>query len=424
MSRTVKRLVVVVGGWPRLSETFIAQELLGLETRGLSLQIVALKHAGIAVHDLHKRMNASVFYLPERLHRQPLRVWCSFNYVIRLPGCYKALTLLFHKLLRMPKRDLWRTFRRFGQACILAAEIKPQKHLYAHYLHKPSDVVHYTALFHNISWSFSAHAIDIWKTSLWDKQQKLRHAQWGITCSKYALRYLQSLTPNPERLELIYHGLDFSRFPSTRKRYNGCDGSSPQEPVLLLSVCRLVEKKGLDILLDALGLLPPDLSWCWRHVGGVSTIQRARRECRFLSRLKKKAQHLGLCDRITWLGARSQEEIFQEYQRTDIFILPCRRAKDGDQDGLPNVLIEAQFIGVPCISTYLSAIPEVIVDKETGLLVESENPQTLADAIQTLINDPVQRQKLGTKAHQHIKQHFSCHPYLDRLAEKLKEALS
>ena len=143
----------------------------------------------------------------------------------------------------------------------------------------------------------------------------------------------------------------------------------------LLSVGRLVEKKGTDVLLDALALLPVGLNWTLVHVGG-GPLREA---------LSQQAKELDIDSRITWRGAMTQDRLIAEYRAADLFVLASRIAQDGDRDGLPNVLMEAQSQGLACIATKVSAIHELIDDGVTGVMVEPESAPSLAAALASLV---------------------------------------
>ena len=139
--------------------------------------------------------------------------------------------------------------------------------------------------------------------------------------------------------------------------------------------------------------------------------------------LKREADRLGVADRITWRGAQPREEVIAACAEADLFVLPSKLAKSGDRDGLPNVLMEAQSMGLCCLSTRVSAIPELIVDGETGVLVEPGAPDELADALSGLIAAPDRRRTLGLAAASRVRKEFSTDPGLDRLAEKFRKVL-
>ena len=259
-----------------------------------------------------------------------------------------------------------------------------------------------------LPWSCSAHAKDIWTSPEWEKREKLADCAWLATCTRANAEHLSALAPVPDRVTLVYHGLNFRRFPPPATDHAARDGSDPDNPVILLSVGRAVEKKGYDILLEALARLPDDLHWRFIHIGGGEK----------LASLQTQAAGLKLDGRISWLGAQAQEEVIARYREADLFVLPCRVTANGDRDGLPNVLMEAQSQGLPCISTTVSAIPELIIDGKTGTLVDSENPEALAAALQQMMAAPDRRRSLGEAAQRRVTAEFGMARGIDILAAK------
>ncbi|CAO3414580.1 glycosyltransferase family 4 protein [Azospirillum argentinense] len=400
-------VAVIVKGWPRLSETFIAQEILGLERRGLRQLIVSLRQpTDKAVHELNRRVTAPVTYLPEYLHDAPARLLRALAAARRRPGWAAARAAWLADLRRDPSRN---RVRRFGQACVLAAELPADvTWLHTHFLHTPASVARYAALLTGLPWSFSAHAKDIWTSPDWDLRDKLAEARWGVTCTALGLARLHALAPEPQRVDLLYHGLDFSRFPDPPDARPARDGSDSADPVRLLSVGRAVEKKGFDLLLDALARLPAGLHWRWTHIGGGDR----------LSALKAQAAALGLEGRIDWQGAKAQDAVIAQYRRADLFVLPCRTARDGDRDGLPNVLMEAQSQGLACLSTRAAAVAELIEDGVTGTLVDPEDPAALAGALESLLRGPARRAALGAAGAARVRRDFGSDSGIDRLHER------
>jgi glycosyltransferase involved in cell wall biosynthesis len=240
----------------------------------------------------------------------------------------------------------------------------------------------------------SAHAKDVWTIPDWEKREKLLSAAWTVTCSRLNLDHLRALAPEAD-IALAYHGLDLARFPAPR-RAPGLDGSDPARPVRILAVARAVEKKGLDVLLDALALLPPELHWRFEHVGGGE----------FVERLKVRAEALGLGARVSWLGPATRDEVIEALRHADLFCLPVRVAHDGDRDGVPNVIMEAMSQELPVVATDAAAIPEIVTDGETGLLVPPEDPAALARALGELMRQPQLRHRLGTAGRRRIVDSF------------------
>lgn len=398
---------VVLKGYPRLSETFIAQELRALEARGLSLALFSLrKPIDRATHPVHEEIAASVAYLPEYLHEAPLRVLRAWRKARKLAGYRAALGRWISDL----RRDRTRSrVRRFGQALVLACELPSDVvHLHAHFLHTPASVTRYAAIMRGLRWSVSAHAKDIWTLPDWEKREKLAECAWATTCTDCNAEHLRAFAPRAEAVDLVYHGIDTTRFPAPVREVCNRDGSDPRAPVMLLAVGRAVDKKGFDVLLAALARLPSDCHWRLTHIGDGPR----------LPILERIARESGLGDRVRWLGAQAHDAVLDAYRDADIFVLASRIAADGDRDGLPNVLLEAQSQHVACVSTSVSGIPELIVDGVTGLLVPPDEADALAEALMLLIRDPVLRRTLGDAGHARTTTLFSLARGADRLAQR------
>ncbi|MGE7370602.1 glycosyltransferase [Neorhizobium sp. NPDC001467] len=389
------KIVVLLKGYPRLSETFIAQELLGLERAGLSLELFSMRRpTDTKRHPIHAEIRAPVRYLPEYLHEEPVRVLRSLVTAVRRPGFGRALRQFLSDL----RRDFSRNrFRRFGQAAVLVAEWPQDADwLYVHFIHTPASVGAYAGLIAGIPWSVSAHAKDIWTSPGWDLEAKLGQARWAVTCTRAGYDHLTALAARPGVVNLSYHGLDLDRFPVFAGRENRRDGSCAEDPAIILSVGRAVKKKGYDTLLRALALLPKTLHWRFRHIGGGEQ----------LPALKVLAQNLGLTDRIEWLGALAQVEVLDHDRNSDVFALASRITDDGDRDGLPNVLVEAASQRMACVATDQAGISELFVDGENGLLVPPEDPAALAVALERMIREPALRQRLGEAAEERVRREF------------------
>lgn len=388
-------IAVLLKGYPRLSETFIAQELLGLERLGLRLRLYSLRRpTDKQAHPIHREIKAPVEYLPEYLHEAPgavLRAWWRGR---RLPGYRAARAAFLRDLRRDPSRN---RVRRFGQALLLAERLPAEvRQLYAHFLHTPASVARYAALLTRRPWSCSAHAKDIWTLPAWEKREKLGELAWLVTCTADGAAHLRALAPRPEAVTLVYHGLDLARFPSPAARRAPRDGADPAAPVVILSVGRAVAKKGYDDLLAALARLPPGLAWRFVHVGGGELREALRRQ----------ADALGLGARVEWHGALPQDRVLALYREADLFVLASKVAADGDRDGLPNVLVEASSQRLVCVSTNVAGVPELLTDGENGLLVPPEDPAALAKALERAVLDPSLRRRLGDAAEKRVRESF------------------
>ncbi len=411
MNNEVTPLAIVVKCWPRLSETFVAQELAALEQRGHNFQIWSLRYpANKKRHPLHEQVSAQVCYLPEYLHldiRRVLKCWWACR---RLPG-YRAAWKIF---LADVRRDFTRNrVRRFGQACVLAVEM-PESivAVYAHFLHTPSSVARYASICRGIPWSYSAHAKDIWTTPEWELMEKLdRHrfgASFGVTCTAVGASELRSKCSDPQAVDLVYHGLDLSRFPPPPLRSDRGEDAE----LRLLSVGRLVEKKGFDRLISALAALPVTVNWRFIHIGGGQ----------LKASLRAQSVAAGIDHRIEWRGEQEQPEVIQAMRDADVFVLPSRIADDGDRDGLPNVLMEAASQKLPIIATSVSAIPEFLQHNTHATLVEAEgDAQSLAAAIVASVDNPEKRAAMAEQAYQRLVDEFAMDKGIETIDRRLQQ---
>ena len=412
MSTTSEPTVcVVVKAWPRISTTFIAQELVGLEEEGIRLWIASMRPPEKRRHALHNKLRAPVHHLPDPL-RGPLRIARAWLKVRKRPGYAAALAMYRADVKRGRSRQ---RFVAFTQAIALAAEMPADIGLiYSHFIHSAGSLSRYAAAITGLPLVASAHAKDIWTTAEWDKRDKLAAMRWCTTCTTSGAEHLRQLTDDPAKIHLIHHGLSFARFPAVAPERPARDGSAAGDPVRLLSVGRAVEKKGYDVLLEALAALPVGLAWHLDHVGGGP----------LLGELKARARALGIAERIAWHGIEDQAAVIARYRSSDLFVLPSREAGDGDRDGLPNVLMEAQSQALACLSTSFSAIPELIIDGETGALVPPGDAPALAAAMERLIRDPGERNRLGTAGFTRVRATFEAEAGIAEIAGLLRSAMA
>ena len=398
---------VVLKGYPRLSETFIAQEILELERAGFDLRIISLRQPNDrTTHPIHREIRAPVLYLPEYLLHEPLRVWRAWRTARRLPGYRAARRVFLRDLRRDPTPN---RIRRFGQGLVIAAEAAPTlAMLYAHFIHTPSSAARYAALMTGLPLAISAHAKDIWTTPTWELAEKLADCRWCVTCTRAGHAELtRHAAAAAHKVALVYHGIDIERFPPAPAR--AARRGDAAAPVHILAVGRAVAKKGLDTLIRGLALLPPDFHWHFTHIGD-GPLKR---------QLAELARSLGLAERCRFAGALPQQDVRAAYRDADLFALPCRVDTSGDRDGLPNVIVEALSQGLAVISTPVSGIPELVEHDINGCLVPAEQPQALADALLALGRDHERRERLGAAGQRRVHAQFSHRATIGALQERL-----
>jgi glycosyltransferase involved in cell wall biosynthesis len=380
----------LVKRFPRLSETFVLQEFLELRRQGLDLRLYALMDSGEeVVQPAAAELRPAVTYLHDR--GRPLRSWVRLvagatRQALSNPsGAAAVVRLLLTRSLRL---------RHAVEGLWLAGNLRRAKarHLHAHFAHSPAAVAHMTRVAGGPPFSFTAHAKDLYTTAAEVLKPRLRAAAFVVTCTRFNGSYIAGLDPADsslgERLHVLYHGTDIRRFDS--------NGRKP-EPGRLLSVGRLVPKKGYPTLLQALALL---------RARGMDFTCDVFGDGEMRSELEAEVGWLGLRSWVHLRGATPQEDLLREYRRASVFALTPTVLANGDRDGIPNVLVEAMACAVPVISTRMSGIPELIEDGTDGLLVEPGDTQAITDAIERLLRDPELASRMGLAARRKVERFF------------------
>jgi glycosyltransferase involved in cell wall biosynthesis len=387
------RVAYLVKTFPRLSETFILNEILGVEELGLELEIFSLRKlppANEPVHPDVAKVKAPVRYIPSLIRPlwPPGLALLLFSHLALLfaaPQRYFAAARFHFSSGNNPR------LKDFLQAGYLGRALSRGKftHLHAHFANVPTTVAEIVKHLTGIGYSFTAHAKDVYLTPPSELARKIKEAKCVLTCTAVNQRYLAGLADQGTPVRLAYHGVDVSRFRALSS------GDSPQNDgvPLILSVARLCEKKGLEFLIEACRILVDR---------GVAFQCRIVGHGPLEDKLQKMIATQALRDRVFLLGKMTQDQLAQLYPQSNLFVLPCMILENGDQDGIPNVLFEAMVCGVPIVSTEIPGICELIEHQKNGLLVEQRNARALADAIELLIGSPGLRNDLALKGRQTV----------------------
>jgi glycosyltransferase involved in cell wall biosynthesis len=373
--------------FPNRAQVFVANEVVALERLGLGIHIFSFrKPEGAVAHERFRQIQARVSYLPDPLNRHVWRVLgANVALFLQHPARYSrtAAYVLGHTL-RERNIDTWRRLLQAACLASLASDAGVQR-LHAHFADGPARLAMLASMLTGIPYSFTAHARDIYRyPNIRMLREKIVAAEWVATCTSANQQYLQALAPRGERdnIKLAYHGVDLEMFsPGERMAHSAVP--------LILSVGRLVEKKGYPDLLHACRTLK-DAGRAFRcQIFGEGPER---------TRLERLIADLDLHDVVSLCGTCSQEELVEQYRQAAVFVLPCRVLESGDRDGIPNVLVEAMAVGLPVISTAISGIPELIQHERNGLLVEPGDPAAIACAIERLLADSDLRQRFGAAA--------------------------
>jgi len=401
-----ERLGYVLKAFPRISETFILNEILELEAQGFDLSIYTMTYPRDATrHRLTERVRSSITRLPEAWRlATPAGLGPQMWALWRFPGRY--LSTLGRVLMRRDPELL----QHFLQAACLVRLAARDRigHLHAGFVHAPGSVAWLAHEISGITFSLATHAKDLYHSPPSLLRPKLAAARRVFTCTRYNIKYLRTLRSGPaDWISQVYHGTDLTRF-----RFDRCGLA---DPPLVLAVARLVEKKGLEYLVRACALLR-DRGRVFRcRIVGTGPLR---------DRLAALVRDLQLDAVVSLEGALDQEDVLRWYRQATVFALPCLITDDGDRDGIPNVLVEAAACGVPIVSTPVSGVPELVTDRETGLLVPPRDPAALAGALETLFDSPALRESLRLKARARVEAELDLRRNAREIGRELRALVS
>ena len=378
----------VLKRFPRISETFVAAELLELQRQGQRVTVFALSRPLEAfTHRFLGDLDVSVVYLPHRPLRQAGRTARALLRVFgRSPGRWMSAA---SAVLAPPSLRGW---RRLLQATVLVDELRAHRidHMHAHFASTAARIAYLARRMGGPSYSVTAHAKDIYhqEVSVARLAQTLGAASFVATVSEDNVTYLDRVLQGRSRVALVRNSVDMRRFEQPGERL--------AEPATVVSVARLVEKKGLDDLVRACGLLAK---------GGTAVRLDLVGDGPLREQLTALAAEQGAD--VRFLGSLDHDEVLACYRRAAVFSLPCVIASTGDRDGLPTAVLEAMASGLPAVTTGVNGLAEAVIDGETGLVVPPRDPAALAAAIGSLIDDPARAERLGARAREHVAATFS-----------------
>lgn len=371
-------LGMLVKVWPKLSETFILEEALGLERRGVALRLYALAPPSDEIsHPAVAQVRAPLACVPPLSWQHlPALLRAQAGQALRRPGAWLRAVGIALGRGKAGMSDLLR-------AGWLAERLRADgvAHLHAHFIATPADVAQLAAAMAARPFSISAHAKDIYTSQPEDLARRLRAASFTVTCTEFNRRTLAAIAPDAP-VHRMYHGIDHGLF---HPRHRAPAADVPR----LLAVGRLRAKKGLDTLIAACAALRARGRRFHCEIVGYGEERDA---------LLRLIDDAGLTAHVHLLGKLAREQVIERYARASVFVQPSRVTADGDRDGIPNVLLEAMAMGLPVVGSNVSGIPELIEHGRNGLLVEADDAAALAAAIERLLDHPDEAARLGEAA--------------------------
>lgn len=404
-------LAYILKGYPRISETFISNEILLLEKLGFTMRLFPMRQPRESFcHASVKEIQARVDYLPTEL-------LADFYHLLR-PNIFLAAKKpkQFRETLQTAAQGISKgkelaTLKHLLQAGYLTnnhlEKDKSVAQLHGHFAHSPTSVTMFASLLSGIPFSFTAHAKDIYTSAKEKIRKKIAHAEFVVTCTRHNKEYLQNIAGNnPTPIHCIYHGIDLKLFQQTTLQ------PEPHNPFKILTVARMTQKKGLPTIYKALaGLQQKGIPFQHTLIGDGDDREK----------ILALIASLGLQDHCKWIGTQTHEEVLAHFKSSDLFVLGCEIAENGDRDGIPNVLVESLAMGVPALSTTVSAIPEILIDGKTGITVPPCRPDHLEKAMLRMLTDKKLRKQLIAGGQERVKDNFDNSQWIQKLAEIFRE---
>lgn len=404
-----RSVIYVAAKFPKLSETFVYREVLSLRQTGLNVpvvsvrppedevedpQVVALREGVIPVYGGGVGTLLKEAFLEKCTH--PLRSFCLCCYALKLCFTCKDLQGAGSKM-----KVLVQAFASLA----LAHRLRPYQPalLHAHMAHVPTTFAMFTARQLGIPFSFTGHAADLFR----DRSlliPKLRNSEFVHCISEWHQSFYQELVPRPpEDYPMVRCGVDPAEFSSIH---------TPSDHVRLLAVGRLVQKKGFDLLLDALAHPQiSELDWELELIGSGPEADA----------LQAQFEKHPAKDKIHLAGAQPNGKVREAMKKADAFLLPCRVDAQGDRDGIPVVLMEAMAAGTVVVSGDIPSIRELIENGKSGYMIPPGDQEALQSVLKTICTSPERRASMQDAALTRIIEEFTLEGNTQRILDNMKK---
>lgn len=397
------KIAYLMSQFPETHETFILRELNAMKDKGAIFEILSLKPCKDKV--IHPE---AVELMKKTVYGRALSSWLIIHSIRHPFRTVSALLYVIKSYYKTPN-ELIKALYVFLECSYFARVIEKEKinHIHSHWATMPTTAAMILSKMTGVSFSFTAHAWDIFLNAN-GLAKKIERSRFAVTCSSYNKRFLDEnfIKGRVSKIYLNYHGIDLDKM--TRRELRA---TTPNK-LKILAIGRLVETKGFEDLLKACRILKDK---------GIEFECDIIGEGPLSGSLKSQVSSLKLEERVKFLGIKTQNEIKKLYSEATMLVQPSVVAKNGDRDGIPNVILEAMALGVPVVSTRISGIPEVVIDGETGILVPERDAHALAGAIERLGRDGGLREKFGINARRMVEEKFSTEKNIAQLIKIFQE---
>jgi glycosyltransferase involved in cell wall biosynthesis len=381
---SMPRFAYLFERFPSFGQTFCYREVAELDRQGVASPIFSIRNPkDEPSQDWDARIVKRVHYLPEEKE--------LLDDVRRAAKKRKLTPEIVAALDEWGRRT---DFLRLYQAVYVGLRLQELgvRHVHAHFAGMAARTAFWIHRFFPMTFSFTAHANDIFAPRHFEigLDKLVDAARVIVTETDYAAQFLRERFPQrADSVHRIYNGLDLAEFERA-------DFSST--PPLIIAIGRLIAKKGFAELVRACALLAERGKLFRCEIIGEGPLE---------NELRAQIAQVNLQKHFTLSGAKPQREVRQHLGTASVFVLPSVLDPEGGMDNLPTVIMEAMATGLPVISTSIAGIPEMVVQHETGFLVQPADPIALAKAIEDVSDDRLLAQKLGEAGHQRAQELFS-----------------
>lgn len=385
----MRKIAYILTTFPCPSETFAVREIQTLRKMGLDITVFAASGFKSQLGDTEPE---SVFYRPGVFS---IESFISMIYLIaKFPLSAVKFIILVFQFLKICPTEAFILIGNFHTVCFFLRVVEQYEisHIHAYFLSWPGCIGFVLSKLTNTSFSIAAHARDVF-VERGAAELKVSHSQFVVCCSKQGLNYLKDhIAPRyHERLCLNYHGINLSSNNHLLDRYHSRSADT------VLAAGRFVRKKGFEHLLKAFARVVQSKPERKLIIAGLGPEKE---------NLTSLIERLHLNRNVHLFGWLSHKDTLKLIRQASVLVVPSVVDDDGDRDGIPNVILEAFSLGTSVVASSLEGIAEVVKHEQTGLLVEPENIEQLALAIEKLLSDTSLNAHLSINAYKTVRKDF------------------